>query len=60
MPGKNYKKRLLDVIINNLNNKNFKNKWQNWEKLIDENASYLILYFCQSMLAKLETEKNYW
>ncbi|CAI4598063.1 CPG_1a_G0034110.mRNA.1.CDS.1 [Saccharomyces cerevisiae] len=54
---KELQKRLLDVIINNLNNKNFKNKWQNWEKLIDENASYLILYFCQSMLAKLETEK---
>ncbi|EGA78057.1 Las1p [Saccharomyces cerevisiae Vin13] len=42
---KELQKRLLDVIINNLNNKNFKNKWQNWEKLIDENASYLILYF---------------
>nr|API64794.1 Las1p [Saccharomyces paradoxus] len=54
---KELQKRLLDVLINNLNNKNVKNKWQNWEKLIDENASYLILYFCQSMRAKLETEK---
>ncbi|CAI4045286.1 hypothetical protein SKDZ_11G2660 [Saccharomyces kudriavzevii ZP591] len=51
------RKRLLDVIIENLNNKNIKNKWQNWEKVIDENASYLILYLCQSMLAKFETEK---
>ena len=55
---KELQKKLLDVIINNLDNRNVKNKWQNWEKLIDENASYLILYFCQSMLAKLDTEKT--
>ncbi|CAI1556173.1 hypothetical protein SEUBUCD646_0K02790 [Saccharomyces eubayanus] len=54
---KDLQTRLLDVIIGNLNNKNIKNKWQNWEKVIDENASYLILYLCRSMLTKLEAEK---
>ncbi|EJS42827.1 las1p [Saccharomyces arboricola H-6] len=54
---KELQKKILDIIIGNLNNKNIKNKWQSWEKVIDENASYLILYLCQSMLTKLETEK---